>query len=170
MLGKSRMAQASSRTNHLRRRRTLPAEVRIDDLMTAAADLFIANGIEATTIDGIVARAGVAKGTFYHYFATKADVVLALRNRFTEEFVKHAAEAMKACPADDHPARLLAWLSGTVEIYLANYQLHDMVFHDFTRSQRQSREKDAVIAQLMALLEGGRKEGIWQFSDARTTA
>ncbi|MBB1593258.1 hypothetical protein A9973_04185 [Achromobacter sp. UMC46] len=37
--------------------------------MAAAEKLFLANGVEATTISSIVEEAKVAKGTFYHYFA-----------------------------------------------------------------------------------------------------
>jgi hypothetical protein len=45
-----------------------------------------------------------------------------------------------------------------------------VVFHDFPDSQRQSQEKDDVIAQLIALLEDGRKAGVWAFPDARSAA
>lgn len=167
MVGRMRNAVRAERQ---RPRRILPAEIRVDDLMTAAAELFIAGGIEATTVDDIVARAGVAKGTFYHYFATKADIILALRERFSRDFLARVAAAVDACPGDDQPARLSAWINGAVAAYLANFQLHDVVFHDFSHSRRQSREKDAVIAALAALLEAGREAGIWAFPDARAAA
>ncbi|WP_244544219.1 MULTISPECIES: TetR/AcrR family transcriptional regulator [unclassified Beijerinckia] len=148
----------------------LPAEVRIDGLLSAAADLFVSKGIEATTVDDIVARAGVAKGTFYHYFPTKADVILALRERFSRDFTERVASAIAVCPPDDHAARITAWLSGAVATYLANYELHDVVFHDFTHSRRQSQEKDVVLAQLIALFQDGEKAGAWTLPNARMTA
>lgn len=152
------------------RRRTLPAEVRTDDLMAAAAALFIAKGVDATTIDEIVARAGVAKGTFYHYFATKTDVVLALRERFSRDFVTSVSEAIDACATTDFAARLSGWIHGAVRAYLADFELHDVVFHDFSHSRRQSKEKDVVIAQLVALLEAGEAAGAWSVPDIRMTA
>jgi AcrR family transcriptional regulator len=170
MVGRVPSATTGSGSLKLRRRRVLPAEIRIDDLMAAAADLFIAKGIDVTTVDDIVAKAGVAKGTFYHYFDTKADVIVALRDRFAAEFITRADTAVAACPPDDHPRRLSAWLSGAVETYLARYELHDIVFHDFTHSQRRSREKDAVIAQLVTLLDDGRRVGVWRFRSARAAA
>lgn len=163
-------ANLSAKRRSRPRRRTLPAEVRTDDLMAAAAALFIAKGIEATTIDEIVARAGVAKGTFYHYFATKTDVVLALRERFSRDFVRGVNEAIEACPAADFLARLSAWVHGAVRAYLANFKLHDVVFHDFSHSRRHSKEKDAVIAQLGALLDAGQAAGAWSVPDIRMTA
>lgn len=152
------------------RRRVLPAEIRIDDLMSAAAELFVGKGIDATTVDDIVAKAGVGKGTFYHYFDTKADVILALRQRFSQDFIDRVAVAVVACPLEDHAARLAAWVSAAVETYLANYELHDVVFHDFTHSRRQSSEKDSVASQLAVLLEDGAKAGVWQVPDPRAVA
>jgi len=43
----------------------------------AAIDLFDANGFDGTTIDDIAARADISPRTFFYYFPTKEDVVLA---------------------------------------------------------------------------------------------
>ncbi len=45
-------------------------------LIEAATRLFAKQGVDATTIDEIVDLAGVAKGTFYNYFADRADIVM----------------------------------------------------------------------------------------------
>jgi AcrR family transcriptional regulator len=148
----------------------LPAEVRVDDLMSAAAELFIGKGIEATTINDIVARAGVGKGTFYHYFTTKEDVILALRERFSRDFTALVADEIARCATDDHPARIAAWIRGTVEAYVANYKLHDVVFHDFRHNNRDSKDKEIVITQLAAVLTAGVKAGMWSLPDVRATA
>ena len=58
--------------------------------MKAGLSLFLERGIEGVTIDEIVARASVAKGSFYLYFRDKADLVQAtfspLRERIEEAF------------------------------------------------------------------------------------
>ena len=69
------------------RPRTKPAEVRLDELMAAAERLFLAQGVEATTINEIVEAAQVAKGTFYHYFTSKNDMLDALGKRYTGQFL-----------------------------------------------------------------------------------
>jgi AcrR family transcriptional regulator len=44
-------------------------------LLTAALDLFTSDGYDATTIEQIAARAGVAERTFFHHFPSKEDVL-----------------------------------------------------------------------------------------------
>ncbi|MBN2751340.1 MAG: TetR/AcrR family transcriptional regulator, partial [Rhodospirillaceae bacterium] len=159
-----------SQANCPRKRVVLPAEVRVDDLMSAAADLFITRGIDATTVSHIVEQANVGKGTFYHYFATKEDVILALQNRFMQRFMTAVAKAMAECAPDDHPARFAAWLRSVVEAYLADYRLHDVVFHEFRPRKRNVKDKDIVITQLSELLTDGRRSGAWSIPDVRIAA
>ncbi len=47
-------------------------------LLTAARSLFAAQGLERTTIADIAARADIAIGSFYNYFATKEELLEAL--------------------------------------------------------------------------------------------
>lgn len=56
-----------------------------DRLLKAAAELFYADGVGATGIDAITARAGVAKMSLYNNFSSKADLVNGyLENRLRE--------------------------------------------------------------------------------------
>jgi TetR/AcrR family transcriptional regulator, cholesterol catabolism regulator len=45
-------------------------------LREAANDLFLRQGVEKTTVDQIVTKAGVSKGTFYLHFPRKEDLLL----------------------------------------------------------------------------------------------
>jgi len=51
-----------------------PSKTR-EKLIRAAVELFAKKGFEKTTVDEIVAKAGVAKGTFYLYFKSKDDLI-----------------------------------------------------------------------------------------------
>lgn len=65
-----------------------------DKLISAAEVELLAKGYAGTTVDEICARAGVSKGSFYHFFATKEELGLAtleaffLRNRQIVDEVK----------------------------------------------------------------------------------
>jgi AcrR family transcriptional regulator len=47
-------------------------------ILDAAAELFERRGYDGTSVDEIVDRADVAKGTFFRYFPTKLDVLVAV--------------------------------------------------------------------------------------------
>ncbi len=46
-----------------------------EKLVRSAMELFAKKGFDKTTVDEIVAKAGVAKGTFYLYFKSKDDLI-----------------------------------------------------------------------------------------------
>lgn len=46
-------------------------------LIAAVGELFCESGYHGTTIDAICQRAGVRKGTFYHFFASKEELAIA---------------------------------------------------------------------------------------------
>lgn len=51
-----------------------PPEERRHEIITAARELFSTNGFENTTVNDIIQRIGVAKGTFYYYFKSKDEI------------------------------------------------------------------------------------------------
>jgi AcrR family transcriptional regulator len=55
------------------------------DLRQAGLELFLSKGIEGVTIDDIVQKAGVAKGSFYRYFRDKTELVEALFSEMMTE-------------------------------------------------------------------------------------
>ena len=56
---------------------TKPPAVR-QRILTAAVDLFADHGYDATSVSQVINRAGVAKGGFYHHFASKDDLLYAV--------------------------------------------------------------------------------------------
>lgn len=47
-------------------------------LLAAAKELFLARGYAATTVDAICEKAGLTKGSFYHFFESKEELGLAV--------------------------------------------------------------------------------------------
>jgi len=150
--------------------RTKPAEVRLDELMDAAQNLFIDKGFEATTVSDIVRDAQVAKGTFYHYFPSKNEMLSALRMRFTQLFIDKIQLAIDACPADDAIARLRTWCNAGVAAYLEGVTLHDALYHDHHYHTRGNQDRDAVLNQILAVLNDGIAAKAWQLENPRLTA
>ncbi|MDT7740284.1 MAG: hypothetical protein QOK09_3653, partial [Mycobacterium sp.] len=52
-----------------------------ENILAAAFDLFLDQGVAATTIEDICERADVANRTFFNHFATRQDMIRALAER-----------------------------------------------------------------------------------------
>ena len=149
--------------------RTKPAEVRLDELMTAAEQLFLARGVASTTISDIVERAQVAKGTFYHYFESKQQLLEAMGQRYTEQFLERLEQATHACGHDDWEQRLVVWIRTSIRVYVETWKLHDIVYLPHHRD-RHGQERHAILAQLEDILLSGERAGLWQLVQASVTA
>lgn len=53
-------------------------------IMDAAEGLILETGFSATSVDRVIERAGVTKGTFFYHFETKAGLARALVERYAE--------------------------------------------------------------------------------------
>jgi AcrR family transcriptional regulator len=72
-----------------------PPEVRRSELLDVALELCRSHGFEAMSVEQVTRAAGVAKGTFYHHFASKADLQWQLVSRFGESLFDHLSAAIQ---------------------------------------------------------------------------
>jgi AcrR family transcriptional regulator len=79
------MRGASERPQGLRERKRRETSERI---IEKGLKLFVKNGYEATTIDAIAEAAGISRRTFFYYFKSKEDVLLAARDSGFREALK----------------------------------------------------------------------------------
>lgn len=63
-----------------------------DDILTKALELFADVGFKQTSINKIVHSLGVSKGAFYHYFASKDDLIQQLVSRYVDSVVNYPEE------------------------------------------------------------------------------
>jgi TetR/AcrR family transcriptional regulator, transcriptional repressor for nem operon len=76
--------------------------------MDAAESLVLDHGFGGTTVDAVLERAGVTKGAFFHHFATKAELGLALVERYAERDAAHLdRHCQSAEQASDDPLEQL---------------------------------------------------------------
>jgi AcrR family transcriptional regulator len=159
-----------SNTRKPARPRTKPAAIRREELMDAAEQLFLGRGIAATSVDAIVARADVAKGTFYLHFQSKEHLLAALQQRFIDDFRADLHTAIERCRPGDWQARLRAWVAAGVNGYLDRRALHDLVFHEFRPEARHATHKNSTVDQLAEFLAQGARAGAWTMNDPRLHA
>jgi AcrR family transcriptional regulator len=67
-------------------------------LLAAARSVMAEKGLEATKVSDIVARAGVAQGTFYLYFPSKISAVFALAENMSQDVLRAVQRAVDGTP------------------------------------------------------------------------
>jgi AcrR family transcriptional regulator len=89
-----------------------------DELMDAALKLLAYRGFDETTIDQIVAAAGVSRRTFFRYFRSKEDVII----EFLSGLGQKLAGALAERPAAEPP---LVALRRALDVFADTYGAHE---------------------------------------------
>jgi AcrR family transcriptional regulator len=87
-------------------------EVRSAELLDCAQRLFFERGYDNTTVNDIIREAGVSKGAFYHYFASKEALLEALALRLVDAFLADVQPVLDD-PSLDAVGRLNAVFAGS---------------------------------------------------------
>lgn len=68
------------------------AEERKQQILDAADELFAQKGFDGTSTNDILDKVGIARGTLYHHFKSKEDIMDALIGRYSERLLGAAEE------------------------------------------------------------------------------
>ncbi|MCX6373687.1 MAG: TetR/AcrR family transcriptional regulator [Actinobacteria bacterium] len=153
--------------------RVTDREARRAELVSAAAAVFAERGVANATVSDIVKAAGVAQGTFYLYFDTKDDAVLAVVARMADTIVHSTATRVAA--ATSAVDKLLALPGALSEVGAEpeatalveqmhrpeNRLLHDRLADDMTRR---------LVPLLEAIIAQGVADGVFVVGDPRAAA
>lgn len=91
-------------------------------IMDTAEALILEQGFSASSIDRIIERAGITKGTFFYHFPTKTDLAQALVERFAHRDLHQLNSKMEAAEeATDDPARQILVFLGQFEALAAEW-------------------------------------------------
>ena len=80
---------------------------KMDALFQSAYDLFLNQGIEKTSISDIAKKAGVAKGTFYLYFADKYEIRDRLIARTASRLFQRAHKALETADIPEFEDKII---------------------------------------------------------------
>ncbi|WP_372352507.1 TetR/AcrR family transcriptional regulator [Streptomyces sp. KL116D] len=97
------------------------------ELAAAAMELFATKGYEATTVDEIAARAGVARRTFFRHFRSKEEAIFPDH----DDTLVRAEAVLNAAPPLEHPLdtvcrgikEVMKMYAGSPSVAVARYQL-----------------------------------------------
>jgi AcrR family transcriptional regulator len=148
------------------RPRVRQPEVRPDQILDAAQRLLLETGPAATTMDAVAAAAGVGKGTIYHYYASKSDLLSALRSRYLQRTISQAqtdAQKGRSGTVLEHIER---FVDALIDSSVNSGELIWILFHQTATDED---ELAAVQEVVLALIREGNKAGEFNIADPEFT-
>lgn len=145
--------------------RTGDGEALPQRLLTVATRLFAEKGFEKTSVQEIVAAAGVTKGAMYHYFAAKDDLL----QEIYERLLRMQRERLEAIMADTQPVARRLHLAAADVVVTAIANLDDatvflqsmhLLSVDRQRAVRAARRE--YHERFRSLVEEGQRAGTFR--------
>ena len=138
-------------------------ETRRSELIDAAEELFLENGYEETAVSDIVRNAGVAQGTFYHYFKSKDEVLSAITDRWIEE-IRAGMEDISSGDGSDAIEKILGFFKFFTSIGRSRQWLVEYIHEERNAHLHIKFEKRVppILTPLFSrMIEEGVREGFF---------
>lgn len=151
-------------------------DVRQKEILDTALHLFFLNGYKNTTVNHIIQEIGIAKGTFYHYFKSKEDLLDRLIERFNEETLK-IAKTIIHDQTLSAPEKFQQTLLAIRNVKVENIELMITLMR-FLQDDQNIRFKhklnqaylDLFVPLFSLIIEEGKWEGTFRTGDPETMA
>ncbi|MBR4474153.1 MAG: TetR/AcrR family transcriptional regulator [Oscillospiraceae bacterium] len=139
------------------------AEERKNEILDVAEQLFASKGFDQTSTNDIINEIGIARGTLYHHFKSKEDILDAVIDRITGTLMRQAGAI-----AADRRIPLLDRLTGSIMALNVDSRLGEEVMIQVHKPQNallhqkmQEGMIRGIVPILSGLIEEGCREGIF---------
>lgn len=144
---------------------------RKNELIDIAEQYFARNGYEETSVNDIIMAADVAKGTFYYYFKSKEDLMIAVIDRQLEQF---ESESRKICadPSLDARKKIQLFINHMIQFKDSKGNFLTFLYSEknYLLRQRYFEKMNRLLGPyLLAVVEQGIREGVLDIPYPRET-
>ncbi len=140
-----------------------PAEERKNEILDVAEQLFAEKGFDNASTNDIINRIGIARGTLYHHFGSKEEILDALVERMTREGIAKARTIIS-----DKSRPLMERLTGAILSLSAGSGAMPEVLEQIHKPQNallhqkmQERLISGVVPLISEIIREGSEEGIF---------
>ena len=126
--------------------------------MDAAWDVLREKGNQAR-VEDVTARAGTAKGTFYLYFPTWDDLLLAMRTKVGRDYGEEVGARLAADSGNDAWAFIESEGTHFVDFLVELHGLHEAVFHGPIADVAPGPDEPSAYDLIAALITLGIEHG-----------
>ncbi|WP_022761713.1 TetR/AcrR family transcriptional regulator [Butyrivibrio sp. AD3002] len=142
------------------------AEERKNEILDVAEQLFAEKGYDNASTNDIIARIGIARGTLYHHFGSKEEILDAIIDRMTREGIARAAIIVGS-----KDMSIDARLVGALAALNVQSNVKDEVMEQIHKPQNallhqkmQEKLLGGVVPLMTKLIEEGISEGLFNTS------
>ena len=139
------------------------AEERKNEILDVAEELFAEKGYDNASTNDIIARIGIARGTLYHHFGSKEEILDAIVDRMTREGINCAKSIEK-----DSSRPILERLTGVLFSLQVKSSVKEEVIEQIHKPQNallhqkmQERLISGVVPLIAQLIIEGNESGIF---------
>lgn len=139
------------------------AEERKNEILDVAEQLFVEKGFENASTNDIIARIGIARGTLYHHFKSKEEILDAIVERMTREGIARAKEAVS-----DKKVSIYERLTAAIMALNIHNDVEAEVFEQIHKPQNallhrkmEERLLNGVVPIIAELIEEGNESGLF---------
>ncbi|HEY8465055.1 MAG TPA: TetR/AcrR family transcriptional regulator [Bacillota bacterium] len=147
-------------------------DIRRNEIIETAEELFLAKGFEETTVSDIVRQIGVAQGLFYYYFKSKDEVLDVIIGRYAEEMLK-IIQALATDSSLDAATKIRRIFSSMLELSKDKGPLVNW-FHQKQYEEMHQRLATKMVMKLIPIFAGiireGMKNGLFKLEEPDETA
>ena len=150
------------------RRRRLRPNARREELLEAALTVLREKGPQRSRVEDVTRYAGAAKGTFYLYFSSWEELLLALRDRLISTYAEDMRVRIGASAGMTWPlfeSECIRFVDFVVELG----ELHEAIFHGPNQTDPAGKERraDTLLAEM---IDAGIGVGVFRPVDAGLAA
>ncbi|MEU8685797.1 TetR/AcrR family transcriptional regulator [Streptomyces sp. NPDC048611] len=142
-------------------------DVRRRQILDAVAALLLEDGYESLTVARVAARAGVAKGTVYLYFASKQELLAALQAEMWDRMLQRPAALVRQ-PELTWTDRLDGLVAAWITVEQHDHALYHRLFHELGTADEEPLA--AARDLLVTILTEGHAAGEFDVPDPQLTA
>ncbi|MFI7705576.1 TetR/AcrR family transcriptional regulator [Nonomuraea sp. NPDC049480] len=153
-----------------RSRRRLTPEARRSELIDAAIRLLDSGQNVTNWVQAVTAEADAAKGTFYVYFSSWEEMLVAIRDRVLRDYLDRFHRLAESTEPIDWWATIDAECAAAIEDIARPGGLHAVVFHSHSAPAPGDDGRPDTIAAIAKALRRGMDEGAFRRVDPHIAA
>lgn len=145
-------------------------------ILDSALRLIYTKGFERMTIQDLLVELGISKGAFFHYFASKNELLEALIERMTSEIIQELDgiiedASLNAQQKIEHYFQsALRWKTSRKDTMIAILRVWYQDENAVVRQKALFKGIQMITPILAKVIEQGNQEGIWKVANAVETA